>query len=377
MKAETTFSLKDQLFNKEKVGYLSGRIQDVYPAFEGQNFSRKVVRSFPDLELKERISHITDCLQEFLPTDYLLARDILLDSLPEELDPTKSDGDFGDFIFAPLSLYVARFGCTRQYLEESLAAIREITKRFSAEYAVRFFLNAFPEKTMSFLTACTGDDHYHVRRLASEGTRPKLPWAQKISLDHTMALLLLDNLFYDDTRFVTRSVANHLNDISKIDPKLVIATLKRWKKSGRQDKTEMSFVVRHSLRTLTKRGDKSALQLLGYRSNPKVRIKSLQTSTPEVKVGEAFVFGFDVIAQQKEKLLIDYEMTFANSGSKAGGKKVFQIKQVELGVDESISLSKKHPMRLMTTRRLYTGRHIVEVRVNGKVFGSVEFELLA
>ena len=133
---------------------------------------------FPTLELIQRIAHISSCLYEYLPDAYPAALDIILNSLPPALDPTKTDDDFGDFIFAPLSLFVATYGCTQNHLERSLQALKEITKRFSAEDAIRYFINAFPDETGSFLLGCAQDENYHVRRLASEGTRPKLPWSQ-------------------------------------------------------------------------------------------------------------------------------------------------------------------------------------------------------
>lgn len=173
MKAETSFSLADQLFHKEKVTYLAKQFKAAYPRFSQKKFEQEVLASFPDLGLKQRISHITTCLKKYLPKSYPKALSVILEALPEALDPNKTDDDFGDFIFAPLSLYVAHYGCTKKHLEASLLGLKEITMRFSAEEAIRFFINAFPEETLDFLMECARDDHYHVRRLASEGTRPR------------------------------------------------------------------------------------------------------------------------------------------------------------------------------------------------------------
>ncbi|MEO0458948.1 MAG: DNA alkylation repair protein, partial [Cyanobacteria bacterium P01_A01_bin.114] len=197
MKAKPSFSLKDQLFNPEKVNYLGTLITQAFPEFSQQQFHQAVVTAFPKLELKERIAHITACLHQYLPDDYPGALAIILRSLPPELDPSKTDDDFGDFIFAPLSLFVATYGCTADYLNSSLNALKEITKRFSAEDAVRYFINAFPSETFSFLLDCAKDDNYHVRRWASEGTRPKLPWSQKLITDYKQPLPLLEILYGD------------------------------------------------------------------------------------------------------------------------------------------------------------------------------------
>lgn len=375
MKAETTFSLKDQLFNADKVAYLSGLITKVHPSFPSKTFQADVVAKFPELELKERMAHITDCLRQHLPDDYLVAVDILVKSLPPELDPDLKDDDFGDFIFAPLSLFVALHGCTEEYLDVSMEALKECTKRFSAEYAIRFFINEFPEQTMAFLANQVDDRHYHVRRWASEGTRPKLPWAQALTIEYREPLPLLDALFFDNTRFVTRSVANHLNDISKLAPDLVVETLKRWQASEKQDPKEMAFITKHSLRTLVKQGHAEALELLGFPSQPDVEIAELRTTTPEVKVGDAFEFTLVLISNTTQNLMVDYVMEFATSGKRARTK-VFKLKQIKAKADNSYTLAKKHKMKLMTTRRLDLGTHTITLQINGQTYDSLSFELV-
>lgn len=375
MKAKTSFSLKDQLFNPEKVNYLSGLVSSVYPAFEAEQFQHDVMVEFPQLELKERIAHITECLRKYLPDSYLEALSLLLQALPPELDPNLSDDDFGDFIFSPISLFVATYGCSQEHLKASFEALKECTKRFSAEYAIRFFINEFPEETLAFLTECATDSHYHVRRWASEGTRPKLPWAQSLVTEYTQPLPILDLLFADSTRFVTRSVANHLNDISKIDPDLVVETLQRWQASQSQEPKEMDFITRHSLRTLVKKGHVGALAMLGFPSEPNVTISELQTSTPEVKLGEAFEFSLVLTSHEDQKLLIDYVMEFATTGKRARTK-VFKLKQWDAQADSSQTLRKKHRMKLMTTRSLNLGQHTITLQINGQAYDSLSFELV-
>ncbi|MEM9266968.1 MAG: DNA alkylation repair protein [Cyanobacteria bacterium P01_F01_bin.13] len=375
MKAKSSFSLKDQLFNPEKVDYLGTLISQVYANFPQQAFYQDVVSAFPDLELKERIAHITACLHKHLPGDYPEVLAIILNALPPELDPNKTDDDFGDFIFAPLSLFVATYGCTPDYLDVSLKALKEITKRFSAEYAIRYFINAFPEETFAFLLDCSTDNNYHVRRWATEGSRPKLPWAQKLITDYKKPLPILETLYSDKTRYVTRSVANHLNDISKIDAALVLETLQRWQADKRQTEQEMSFITSHALRTLVKQGDQKALKLLGFGAKPDITVTNLSTITPKVNVGSTFEFSLDICSHKSQKLVVDYLMQFASDGKKRP-QKVFKIKQLELKKGETVSLKKKHPMRLMTTRRLALGEHKIVLQVNGQEFGSLTFDLM-
>ena len=168
--------LKDLLFNKEKVEKIASAIQYTHRPFKKDDFVREVLARFPELELKARISWIAECLKKYLPNDYKRAADILIKALPAPNNPELSDDDFGDFIYAPYAEYVAKNGCTEEHLQFSLNALYKLTQRFSVEDAIRYFINAFPKETLKELLSWTKDSHYHVRRLCSEGTRPKLPW---------------------------------------------------------------------------------------------------------------------------------------------------------------------------------------------------------
>lgn len=254
--------LKDLLFSREKVELIAREIGMVDSAFRGAEFVANVVARFPELELMARVSWIATCLEGHLPRDFRRAAGVLVLSLPAPADPTRSDGDFGDFIYAPYAEYIARHGRTAEHLELSLTALREITTRFSAEFAIRPFLDAFPDEVLASLLAWTEDEHYHVRRLCSEGTRPRLPWARNLTLPREVGIPLLDRLFSDPTRYVTRSVANHVNDISKKDPELALDTLERWRRSGRQRPREMRYMIRHAARTLVRADHPRALDLI-------------------------------------------------------------------------------------------------------------------
>ena len=369
------FSLKDELFNSDKVHKIAVEIKAVYSAFDQKEFERDVLEAFPQLELKERIYHIRDMFAFYLPGDYREAVGILLQSLPDELDTNRSDNDFGDFIYAPYSEFVTAFGCSREELSFSLQALREITKRFSVEFAIRDFLNAYPEETFAMLEVCSLSDNYHERRLASEGLRPKLPWAKKINAEYDKALFILNNIFYDETRYVTRSVANHLNDISKVDPTLVIDTLQRWKVTGRQNEKEMDYIVNHALRTLVKQGNEEALVLLGYERDPKIVLSGFKLHQNEVRLGEELIFDFEIEAKEDCHLLLDYIIHFRTKSGKASPK-VHKIKKLSLQAGECIGVSKKHLFRAnMSTRKLYVGEHKVELQINGKRYSLGVFNL--
>jgi len=369
------FSLKDELFNLQKVEKIAQEIKEVYPTFDASNFTKETLKAFPKLELKERIYHIRDMLAKYLPDDYREAVNILLKALPPELDPSCGDDDFGDFIYAPYSEYVTAYGCNKEYLDFSLQALREITKRFSVEYAIRDFINTYPDETLAMLEKCAKSKNYHERRLASEGLRPKLPWAKKLNIDYTEPLRHLDWLYSDTTRYVTRSVANHLNDIAKIDAPLVINTLKRWKKQNRQNTKEMAFIVTHSLRTLVKNGNEEALALLGYEKNPAITVESVTLKSNTVQVGQVLEFEVVLVAQDDEMLMVDYIMHFR---TKAGSfsPKVHKLKKLTLQKGKTITLKKKHPFKAnMSTRTLYEGEHVLEVQINGTIVYNTSFEL--
>ena len=369
------FSLKDKLYNLQKVEQIAREIQAVYTPFDTLGFVEEILEAFPRLELKERMYHIRDMLKKYLPQGYEEAVGILLAALPSELDPSQSDDDFGDFIYAPYGEYVTAYGCEQMHLDFSLQALREISKRFSVEFAIRDFINTYPTQTLSMLEACARSDNYHERRLASEGLRMKLPWAKKLHIDYRLPLTHLELLYSDPTRYVTRSVANHMNDISKIDAPLVVQTLKRWQKSQKQAPKEMAFIIRHALRTLVKQGDEEALAMLGYIPNPPIAIKEIRLNTPEVSIGESLEFELEIEAFEDVNLMVDYRIHFR---SKRGtlNPKVHKLKTITLQKGNTIRLKKKHLFKAhMSTRTLYAGEHLWDVQINGAIVSSGSFEL--
>lgn len=373
-KTEKQFSLKDLLFNETKVKRLAAEIKAAYPDFDSEGFCKKVVLAFPKQELMERIAGIRDALHEFLPSDYKEAVAVILKALPAPLDETKSDDDFGEFIYAPYSYFVAKYGCEKKYLTVSLKALEEITKRFSCEAALRDFLNAFPVETMAVVQRWSKSKNYHVRRLASEGTRPNLPWAKKISYDTKVMLPILDTLHADSTRYVTRSVANHLNDVSKLDGELVVRTLKRWQKEKRQNKSELAFMTKHALRTLVKDGDSAAQALLGF-TPPAVTVKTV-LDKKKLSVGETQSFTVTITneSSKPQALLVHYLIHFKKANG-SQSPKVFLLSKKSLSPNETVTLSKSHALKPMTTRVLHSGEHRLEIKINGTSFGEYTFLL--
>ena len=375
-KKKPRFSLKDHLFNRTKVMFLGDLFYQADHGFDTDGFVRDSTKPFKRLELKKRIVHIAETLETYLDPDFRIATKHITSALPPPLDPTKKDDDFGDFIFAPLGEYVARNGLSKRYLKRSLSTLRSLTQRFSMEDPIRRFINAYPDETFVELEKWSNHRNYHVRRLVSEGTRPSLPWSGRLSIDVKRPLPLLEQLHSDPTRYVTRSVANHMNDLAKLDPRIVLATLKQWRKLGKQNSSELEWMSRHSLRTLVKQGNSEALKFLGFRTNPKIEVEHFAVASDQIRPGGALEFSFQIVAGRDEALMIDYVIDFVKSNGKLAPK-VHKLKKLQLRKGQTASLRKRHVLRAdATTYSLYPGTHAVTLQINGKSFGRKTFELL-
>ncbi|GGH29917.1 3-methyladenine DNA glycosylase AlkC [Cribrihabitans marinus] len=364
------FSLKDQLFNAETVDGLAARFAAASPGFDAKAFRAEVLDRFPELELKARIDWIADCLAQQVPGDLDAIAPVILRALPPPCDPARADDDFGEFIYAPLGEWVVKVGLDRPEL--ALDLIEEITQRFSMEWAIRPFLNRWPDVVLARLHAWTDHPHYHVRRLVSEGSRPHLPWGQGIGLTAAQTLPLLDRLHADPTRYVTRSVANHLNDIARGDPDAVLDRLARWRAEGRQDPGELDWMTGHALRGLVKAGHPGAMRMLGY--DPDAPVSVTLTLPQSARIGGAFDLVVQLQAKGDVWVLVDYVIHFQRPGGKVSAK-VHKLKQAACRGE--LRLAKTHRLKAdATTFRLVPGPHRVEVMVNGRVRASGEVEFV-
>lgn len=369
------FSLKDHLFNKDTVTCLADLFVAADADFNKKKFVAEVMERFPSLELKARISWITEVLTKHLPNYPGAAMKIIVRALPPPLDPNNTDDDFGSFIFAPLGQYVVLNGCSKKYLKQSLATLKQITMRFSMEDAMRAFLNNFSMETLTEYDKWVTDKNYHVRRLVSESTRPSLPWSKKLSLDYKTPLRYLNTLYFDPTRYVVRSVANHLNDISKKDPALVVQTLKRWHTQKIKNPLELDWLTRHSLRTLVKKGDTDALMLLGYSAHTVPVVTKLVVPSKIAK-GERLIFSFDVESSVQQNLLIDYLIDFVKV-NRATKSKVFKIKKIVASPGITNAIEKTHHLKAdATTFKLNSGLHTLTIQINGQKLATAQFELI-
>ena len=363
---EERYSMKDDFFNESTTASMASAIKAVYDGFDDASFVAEVVSDYEGLELKQRMTRLMEGLVTYLPGEF--ERDIHI--MKQSLIALEQ----GHFIYGAYCEYVAEKGCSEERLASSLEALGFFTQWFSAEFAIRSFINAFPEASFEAMMTWAGSDNHHQRRLASEGLRPKLPWAKAITMDYTQAMKPLDYLYSDSERYVTRSVANHMNDISKMNPGLVVETLQRWQDEGAQAPVEMAYIISHSTRTLVKKGYQPALSLLGYGENPSVEVQGFKVLTPSIKLGESLIFGFSLVAHEDVKLMIDYEVDYPMAGDKRSTK-VFKIKKASLNAGETLKIEKKHVFKQMTTKKLYPGNYALTLQINGRRLDQGTFYL--
>jgi len=360
------YSMKDDFFNETTARLLTDALLRAWADFDNEACYQKMVGGFQGLELKARMSHVRVCLEEFLTADYRRNLGIMTKAL-EEVEQ-------GHFVFGAFCEYIEYNGCNDADLDLSLKTIAEFTKKFSGEFAIRRFINVYPEQTWQAMMAWSTSGDRDQCRLASEGLRPKLPWASGIKFDYVKGIEPLENLYTHKDRYVTRSVANHLNDVSKIDPEVVVATLKRWQSQGGQGSKEMAYIMSHSTRTLVKRCYEPALALLGYKENPAISIHGFELSTQEIVVGDALLFTCCVECHEEANLMIDYVIDYPMAKNKRS-KKVFKVKKVSVVKGQKIEITKKHTFRLMTTKTLYTGDYNLQLQINGNLYDRANFRL--
>lgn len=368
------FLLKDHLFNQTTLGQLAAEFAAAVPGFDAQRFQAQALSGLAERELLARLEWMADCLEGQLSDDFATMADQLEAAMPAPLDPALKDDDFGQFIHALPGILAVRHGL-EAHLDRALDLLYQATQRFSMEFYIRPFLNHWPDETLARLAQWAEDPNYHVRRLVSEGTRPKLPWAKSVQLETAQRLPLLEKLHSDPTRYVTRSVANHLNDIAKTEPEVVTGMLRSWGDAGRQDPKELAWMTRHSLRSLVKQGHQGALGLLGYRGDIVVDAV-LTLDADSCRVGERLGFRCVLSAPQDLPVLVDYRIIFARPGGKTG-EKVFKLKATQISGAQPVTLTKQHLLKGdATTFTWHAGPHELVVQVNGQDVARAGFEVV-
>jgi 3-methyladenine DNA glycosylase AlkC len=352
-------------FSRRLVGELASSLSKADPAFPARAFVRDACAGLEDLELMDRGRHIARVLAEHLPQDYPRAIEVLLRSLgPEHAGDELLGVGMAPFRYLPHTLFVAQHGL--DHFDLSMRAQIELTKRFSAEASVRPYIARDPERAWRFFGAWAKDRNPHVRRLVSEGTRLRLPWAPRVAwLDQhpERVLELLEKLKDDPASLVRRSVANNLNDLGKVHPELLARTARAWLKGA---PAERRALVEHALRSAVKRGEPQALRILGYGKKASVAVEGASFSPARVKIGGHAAVSFEVrsTSTRSQELLVDLVVHFVKASGKTAAK-VFKLKRLTLAPRSTAVLRAKISLAVHTTRVPRPGRHTVDASVNG------------
>jgi len=348
-------------------------IEAVFPDFGRETFLQVALDGYEELELTPRARHISEALAQVLPTDRDHAIRILIESLGPEDGWNELKG-MESFRFLPFVFFVAEQGL--DCFETSMRAQYELTKRFTAEFSIRAFIERDPEKTLGRLAEWARDPNAHVRRLVSEGTRPRLPWAPRlrsVQEDPSPVLELLEVLRDDSEEYVRRSVANNLNDISKDHPDLAIDVAERWWVDAGPDRRRL---VRHALRTLVKAGNPRALAVLGYDADSAITIRKFTVTPQEIQIGGKVRIEVELENPSKEeaRALVDLRIHFVKANGSTRPK-VFKGAELALKAGGFALVRKSVSLAQHSTRKHYPGAHRVEVMLNGTIHPGDEFEL--
>lgn len=353
---------------------IASMVTAVHRSFPARDFLEDALNGYETLELMPRGRHIARALRRHLPEHFPDAISILMASLsqPSGRDP---DAGMASFLFLPHCCFVADYGL--DHFEPSMQAQHALTQRFTAEFSIRPFLMRHPQATLERLARWAQDPSEHVRRLVSEGTRPRLPWAPRLpafQADPAPVLALLEVLRDDPSLYVRRSVANNLNDIGKDHPQLLADTARRWLRGATP---EREWVVRHALRWAVKQGAPWALDVLGFGQAARVALGQVTLHPARARIGGALHVAFDLHNPSKrhQHLLIDLQVHYIKANG-VGSPKVFKLKTVDLAPGQAVHLQKRLSLAEMTTRKHHPGEHRVDVLVNGQALPLGSFQLL-
>lgn len=359
------------LYSPQSVGRLGQYIKKVYPQFQKDKFENVVFdKGWKEKELKQRMRHITVSLHQFLPANFKESSAVLIDCV---LQMRKEGIESLGIEFLSLPDYVEVYGLGD--LKSSVKALEIITQFITCEFAVRPFIIKYGDKMLQQIDAWSKHPNHKVRRFASEGCRPRLPWGMALPAlkkDPSPILPILERLKDDEHEWVRLSVANNLNDISKDNPDTVLKLFKKW--HGKSKNAD--WVIKHASRTLLKQGNTVLMKLFGFGDDGSILHNDFKLETPKVKDGGELVFSFAVTNASKKPQMVrlEYGMHYLRANG-THSKKVFKISERECKPGEVIVITRKQSFRPITTRVYYPGRQKVSLIVNGKERAIADFEL--
>jgi len=360
------------IYNKQFFEDLTSTIQKVEQGFDKGSFLTQIYDDeWESRELKQRMRHITTTLKKHLPKNYNQNVKLIL-KIIQQLQNDGFKENSIEYMFFPDFIEV--YGLDNY--NSSIKAFEQVTQFTSCEFAVRPFIVKYNEKMIAQMHLWSKHTHSMVRRLSTEGCRPKLPWAMAIpSLKNNPSpiIQILENLKNDESESVRRSVANNLNDISKDNPTEVINLAKKWK-----GKTQgVDWLIKHACRALLKQGNSEVMELFGFGSVDKIKIDNFKILTPKVKVGHflEFTFRLQNTSDFSAKIRLEYGLYYQKAKGSLS-RKVFKISEKEYVPNSTTIISRKQPFKVITTRKLHLGAHQISIIINGNEFDKNDFELI-
>ncbi|HBU91832.1 DNA alkylation repair protein [Bacillus pumilus] len=348
----------NELFIKE----LAEKLAQSSTVFDVEPFKRLVFQEdWQQLELKGRMRRVTESMHACLPEDYEQAIEVLRQAAPH----------FSGLSALVFPDYVETYGLAHWDL--SIKALEFFTSFSTSEFAVRLFLIQDQDKMLARMLVWSQDQNEHIRRLASEGCRPRLPWGLSVpslKKNPSVTLPILENLKADPSRYVQKSVANHLNDISAIQPDLMKQTVQNWYGTNKHT----NWIVKHASRTLLKKGDPDIMALFGYGDDPSVQITDLKIVQDPIRIGEKMTFHFTLQADKPLKLRVEYAIDYVKARG-TRNQKVFKITEFETGSALHREFVRTQSFQNMTTRKHYEGIHTLTIIINGIPKASIDFEV--
>ena len=360
------------IYSKAFLDRFSVSLEQTLPKFNKEAFVNDVLNdNWKEKELKQRAKHIAAVLKTYLHNDY--EKDIqTIIQIIHQIRKSGLKEESIEYMFLPE--FIEMYGL--DYFDISMDAIEQITQFTSCEFAIRPFIKKYPEKTMAIMLSWSIHSSHLVRRLSSEGCRPRLPWAMALpdfKLNPQSILPILENLKNDTSDFVRRSVANNLNDISKDNPNTVIEIAKRWKGYNK----ETDWIVKHGCRTLLKKANNEILQLFELEKDVNCTITKFLINSDTIKIGDDLEFSFEFInnANKVLKLRIEYAIYYMKANGK-WSRKLFKITENTYNNHVAYTFKRKQSFRNLTTRKHYVGSHKIAIVINGNEIAEKEFKLL-
>ncbi|QLI76335.1 DNA alkylation repair protein [Bacillus pumilus] len=359
--ADTIEPLK-HVYNELFIQELAEKLAQASSGFDAERFKRLVFQEdWQQLELKGRMRRVTESMHACLPQNYEKTIEVLRQAAPH----------FSGLSALVFPDYVETYGLANWDI--SIKALEFFTPFSTSEFAVRPFLIQDQDKMLAQMLVWSQDQDEHLRRLASEGCRPRLPWGLSVpslKKNPSVTLPILENLKADPSRYVQKSVANHLNDISAIQPDLMKQTVQSWYGTNKHT----NWIVKHASRTLLKKGDPAIMALFGYGDDPSVQVTDLKIVQDPIRIAEKMTFHFTLQADKPLKLRVEYAIDYVKARG-TRNQKVFKITEFETDATLHREFVRSQSFQNMTTRKHYEGTHTLTIIINGIPKASVDFEV--